>query len=410
MVSPRLQAQRLVFSGFLVWGAVFLGAQVPTSSNQPPANYRGPDTYGMCTYVIGDTTYYGNTFYTSSYFKVKAEQAMRAYAQSQANGAAVRSRCMWSFKESDLAVLKETDRRLLGLPGHSAQGVESGWTFQDGAPLNGSAPVTSAGGLATPGTSAVGSAVAGPGVAGSGTTSLAPGGSPGTALAAPVANTVPSPATVRNTKAGTKGALIGGSQQSITSAKTNAVTSAGGGMTGATNTALTTITGGVGNVFHRNKAQPPAQPASNVPGSAGTAAQAGSLPASPAGGSLGVDEASAIAAGMNSGGAPAPGPGAAKPGPSGPGATTAVEGLIADVSGKDVIVNVGQQAGVRAGETLEVMHAQRVVKDPATGKPLRTIESEVGQLQITAVEATSASGVFHGSGVPVVGDKVRAKP
>jgi hypothetical protein len=86
-----------------------------------------------------------------------------------------------------------------------------------------------------------------------------------------------------------------------------------------------------------------------------------------------------------------------------------VEGVVADVSGSDVIVNVGQAAGVRPGSVLTVMHPQRTVNDPVTGKPLRTIESQVGELRITSVDANSASGTFAGQGVPVVGDKVHSK-
>lgn len=49
-----------------------------TQSNQPPANYNGPDTYGLCAFLIGDTEYFSRTFYTSSYFKFKAEADIRA--------------------------------------------------------------------------------------------------------------------------------------------------------------------------------------------------------------------------------------------------------------------------------------------------------------------------------------------
>jgi curli biogenesis system outer membrane secretion channel CsgG len=87
--------------------------------------------------------------------------------------------------------------------------------------------------------------------------------------------------------------------------------------------------------------------------------------------------------------------------------TVSVAGLVADASSPDVIVNVGSQSGLKVGDTLNVSRVVRVVKDPATGKPLRTIENPVGQLKITNVDATSAVGSFSGSGKPQTGDTVK---
>lgn len=88
--------------------------------------------------------------------------------------------------------------------------------------------------------------------------------------------------------------------------------------------------------------------------------------------------------------------------------TVTVNGLVADASAPDsVIVNVGSSAGVKVGDKLAVTRVVRVVKDPATGKPLRSIENPVGQLTITSVDATSAVGAFSGSGKPQTGDTVK---
>jgi len=87
-----------------------------------------------------------------------------------------------------------------------------------------------------------------------------------------------------------------------------------------------------------------------------------------------------------------------------------VSGLVADVSGGDVIINVGSSAGVRVGDQLIVTHPVRTVKDPSTGKVLRTIENTVGQLTITSADATSAVGSFKGSPSPKVGDMVKSPP
>jgi len=84
-----------------------------------------------------------------------------------------------------------------------------------------------------------------------------------------------------------------------------------------------------------------------------------------------------------------------------------VAGLVADVAGADIIVNVGTSSGVMVGAMLDVMHPVRQVKDPATGKVIRTIENKVGDLVITSADATSAVGKFSGSAAPVVGDTVK---
>jgi len=84
-----------------------------------------------------------------------------------------------------------------------------------------------------------------------------------------------------------------------------------------------------------------------------------------------------------------------------------ISGLVADASTKDIIINVGSQAGVKVGDKLAIARVVRVVKDPTTGKPLRSIEDPVGQLTITSVDASSAVGTFSGSGTPKVGDTVK---
>lgn len=87
--------------------------------------------------------------------------------------------------------------------------------------------------------------------------------------------------------------------------------------------------------------------------------------------------------------------------------TVHVEGLVADATGNNITINVGTRAGVRAGDKLTVTRVDRVIKDPATGKPLRTVESPVGMITITNVDEGSAVGTFAGSGQPKIGDTVK---
>lgn len=84
-----------------------------------------------------------------------------------------------------------------------------------------------------------------------------------------------------------------------------------------------------------------------------------------------------------------------------------LDGLVADATGADMIVNVGSAAGVHVGDKLAITRVTRTVKDPATGKVLRSIDAPVGFMTVTSVDADSSSGKFSGSETPKVGDKVK---
>jgi curli biogenesis system outer membrane secretion channel CsgG len=86
-----------------------------------------------------------------------------------------------------------------------------------------------------------------------------------------------------------------------------------------------------------------------------------------------------------------------------------VEGLVADASGGEVIINVGKGAGVTVGMRLSVERVTREVKDPTTGKLLRKVTSPVGEIEITTVDEGSAvAKVISGQDFKV-GDMVKSK-
>ncbi|MGH9585602.1 MAG: CsgG/HfaB family protein [Acidobacteriaceae bacterium] len=85
----------------------------------------------------------------------------------------------------------------------------------------------------------------------------------------------------------------------------------------------------------------------------------------------------------------------------------AVSGLIADASTPDIIIDVGTKAGLKVGDKLAVVRVVRVVKDPRTGKALRSITSPIGELTITSADEGSAVGHFAGAGTPKIGDMVK---
>ena len=83
-----------------------------------------------------------------------------------------------------------------------------------------------------------------------------------------------------------------------------------------------------------------------------------------------------------------------------------VDGLVADVSGNELILNVGSSGGVKVGDVLKVARAGREIKDPATGKVLRRVDTDLGKVTITQVDASSSTGTYSGTPGVKVGDRV----
>ena len=79
----------------------------------------------------------------------------------------------------------------------------------------------------------------------------------------------------------------------------------------------------------------------------------------------------------------------------------AVNGLVADVSGNTLILNVGKKSGVHVGDTLEISRQVRVVKDPTTGKVIKAV---------TDVDDDSSTATFSGANPPKVGDVAKSSP
>jgi curli biogenesis system outer membrane secretion channel CsgG len=86
-----------------------------------------------------------------------------------------------------------------------------------------------------------------------------------------------------------------------------------------------------------------------------------------------------------------------------------VSGLVADVSGNTLIVNVGSKTGLKVGDTLDISRQVRTVKDPATGKVLKAITDKIGSGTVTQIDQDSATVTFTGTGPAKVGD-VAATP
>jgi len=87
-----------------------------------------------------------------------------------------------------------------------------------------------------------------------------------------------------------------------------------------------------------------------------------------------------------------------------------VSGLVADVSGNTLILDVGTKAGVHVGAKLEISHKVRTIKDPATGKVLKVITNKLGDATVTQADDNSSTATFSGTTPPQVGDIVESEP
>lgn len=84
-----------------------------------------------------------------------------------------------------------------------------------------------------------------------------------------------------------------------------------------------------------------------------------------------------------------------------------VKGEVADFTDGVMVVNVGAKDGVKVGDHFAVTRVLRTIKDPTTGKVLRSIDQKLGELTVTSVDADSAMGSFAGTGTPKVSDVVK---
>ena len=84
-----------------------------------------------------------------------------------------------------------------------------------------------------------------------------------------------------------------------------------------------------------------------------------------------------------------------------------IEGLVADATGGELILNVGSKAGVKVGDRLKVVRTGREIRDPASGKVIRRVEEPLGEVVITEVDELSAVGKYNGTAPVKVGDRIR---
>jgi len=81
-----------------------------------------------------------------------------------------------------------------------------------------------------------------------------------------------------------------------------------------------------------------------------------------------------------------------------------VEGLVAAVDNGQVVLNVGAKAGLKVGDRLSIERVTHEIKDPASGKVIRRMSSQVGVIELTDVDDVSAVGKIVSGADFKVGD------
>lgn len=84
---------------------------------------------------------------------------------------------------------------------------------------------------------------------------------------------------------------------------------------------------------------------------------------------------------------------------------SSASGLVADIRGNTVVINIGRSAGIRVGDIFSVKRSGRQVKG-LTGQVLGGNVTNLGKVTITSVDEGAATGVFSGAGSVKIGDQV----
>ncbi len=83
-------------------------------------------------------------------------------------------------------------------------------------------------------------------------------------------------------------------------------------------------------------------------------------------------------------------------------AAVTVQGLVAAVEPKQVILNLGATTGIKVGDQLSVERITGQTKDPASGKVIRTNTEKLGVIRVTEVDAeSSVAEIVSGAGFKI---------
>jgi curli biogenesis system outer membrane secretion channel CsgG len=91
-----------------------------------------------------------------------------------------------------------------------------------------------------------------------------------------------------------------------------------------------------------------------------------------------------------------------------------INGLVAEVSGNSLTLNLGKKSGVRVGDKLAIFREVAAASDPQTAGPSspgsKPSMEQAGEVTVTEVTDAYAAATFSGSGRVQAGDRVKSLP
>lgn len=84
----------------------------------------------------------------------------------------------------------------------------------------------------------------------------------------------------------------------------------------------------------------------------------------------------------------------------------AAEGLVAEVAGSTLTLNIGSKAGVKVGDRVEILRDPRRTTDSGTASTVQPVAERIGQATVTEVGDDYAMATLQGLGQPAIGDRV----
>ena len=93
-----------------------------------------------------------------------------------------------------------------------------------------------------------------------------------------------------------------------------------------------------------------------------------------------------------------------------PAAPAIYNGLVADVTGNAIIINVGAKSGVRVGDTVVITRPLRTIKDPSTGKVIKVVSEKLGEAKVTETDEGSATATYSGTAALKMNDHISNAP
>lgn len=84
-------------------------------------------------------------------------------------------------------------------------------------------------------------------------------------------------------------------------------------------------------------------------------------------------------------------------------------GYVVSISGKDIIIDLGTEAGIKNGDTLEIVQEGEQIIHPVTGKVLSAPMKVVGELKVVTSAPQVSTCKLKSKGMPAIASLVRLK-